>query len=320
MCKHPRGDCQPTHQVNKLNNKIPFAFYPSTEIHEEIINFSLPPAAQKLYSWLARRARPGTIQEFDKVDFDDYCNLMGRKPFSIQWFVSCFKKLIDTRLVRVVRQYRGYGFKVQVYHPWQVDEWIVDSDRSSNKNCDYSNKTFSNSNENFKKSTSNPDSSVPLYRENKEKQSKERTGSTVPKPIIRKIAAASLSEKNIHEPNSKGDFSVDTPNSSSSTPKNEFKGLKEDLKADSTTEIESTDIKTNIPRVDVKVNKKDKRTEFFLVQLDELGVVENATIRQAIKNYSDKQLNEAIALYRQRKREGYISNPCGYFIQLFPIG
>jgi len=154
--------------AHQLNNTIPSAFAAQTELHADLIDFALPPLSSKIYYWLLRRSRPGTEQEFDKADFDSFCSDRGREPYSIKWFMICFKKLLDTRLVKLVRKYCVYGFKVVVFHPWQLDDWVLND---KPRNTSYRNKTSTNSNKTSKKQTSNVDSAVPSYRgsrENKE--------------------------------------------------------------------------------------------------------------------------------------------------------
>ena len=290
-----------------MDHRIPLPFFACTELHEEILDYSLPPAAQKIYRWLTRRSKPGTIQEFDKADFDNYCLSKGRKPFSVQWFIACLKKLIDTRLIEVVRKYQGYGFKVKAYHPWQRDEWLLE-DYKSHKNCDYSNKNFSNSNKNFKKATSNTDSTVPSYRYSREKQSKHYSE----EPIKETIAAAP--KKNNGE---KCDLNQGKSKEQGFPPQPKVKEKKEDLNTSKSNNQQVNQKKKSSakpPQVDEKINNKEWRSH--LEQLDNLGVRENDTIRKAVKKYNAKRVEAAIALYGQRKREtGYIENPQAYFNQ-----
>ena len=89
----------------------------------ERIMFHASPAVRVLYFWLITKAEPGTIQEFDKEDFDAYCIKMGRrKPYSIYWFTRCIKELAETPLLTIIRRYRGYGYKVRVYCPSESQE------------------------------------------------------------------------------------------------------------------------------------------------------------------------------------------------------
>ena len=285
------------------STRIPLPFSACTELHEELLDYPLPPAAQKMYRWLIRRSKPGTIQEFDKADFDTYCISKGRKPFSNHWFNTCLKKLISTRLIEVIRKYQGYGFKIRAYHPWQLDEWLLE-DYKSNKNCDYSNKNCDYSNKNFKKAASNADSTVPSSKYNREKQSKDYSQ----EPVKETVAAAP--KKNSGE---KCDFSQGKSEEQGFTPQPKVKDQEGDLNASKSNNQQVNQKKKNPPRVDEKINNKKWRSH--LKQLDDLGVRENDTIRKAVKKYSTKRVEDTIALYQQRKREGYVENPNAYFMQ-----
>ena len=174
-------------------NTIPLTFSPSTEAHDAVINYYFPRAAGRIFDFLTRRAKPGTSQQFDKDDFDQHCIKVGRKPYSNKWFKICFDMLVSIRVVQVERKFRGYGFQVRAYHPWQVDDWIVDefqSDRQKKKK-----KTSTDESKTSAKSTRNSDSAVALDRENrvKEKGNTKATNSSdrrLPRPILKKTAFA----------------------------------------------------------------------------------------------------------------------------------
>ncbi|MGK7899694.1 MAG: hypothetical protein AB4372_40280, partial [Xenococcus sp. (in: cyanobacteria)] len=372
-------------------NTIPLAFSPLTEAHDQIINYFLPPVAQKMYSWFTRRARPGTIQEFDKEDFDEYWRDIGRKPVSKQWFMTCMKMLYKTRLVKLVRKYQGYGFKIIAYHPWQVDDWVIDDDRqkvnnppkgANSNNSDRSKnpkKNQSDLHKKFKILTRNSDSAVALDRENrvKEKGNTKAPNSSdrrIPKPILKKTAFAAAPPKTTQKPlnlvkeemraDGKEDITstqttdlketattgkkrttpIDEINDTKKTAvSNSLKGgehincrptpstsLKNDLKVksenvnqvngdnknhgDVDVKVNKKESKTKPPKVDVKINNKEWRSH--LEEVDQLGIKGNKTIVNALKTFSTERVKAAIALYRQRKIEnGYIENPCGYFMQ-----
>lgn len=218
-------------------NIIPLAFSPSTEAHDAVIKYYFPTAAGRIFDFLIRRAKAGTSQQFDKDDFDQHCIKVGRnKPYSKYWFKTCFDLLVSIRLIQVERVFRGYGYQVRVYHPWQLDDWIVDefknnktsdrtydnsynnyskegkydytySDRSSNQDRKSSKKTCNDFRKTCTKSTHDPHSSVPLDRENREKEKgntkappksdrpkpNDRPKSSdrrLPRPILKKTAFA----------------------------------------------------------------------------------------------------------------------------------
>jgi len=278
-------------------------------LHDDLINFRLPPAAQKVYFWLTRRSKPGTFQEFDKNDFDRYCLDRGRKAFSIQWFVKCIKELVNTGLLVIQRQYRGYGYKVKAYHPWQInppnpgDPAHAGAEQasasSSNKNCENSNKTcensnenFSNSNKNFKKEASNNDPAVHINREVREKQDNL--------------------EQNVVAETEK------CPNKGEKQPVTRIntkpieKPVKPDLNPDPAA-CKKLDGKGKSSRqVEQKLNKKQ---EECLNKLEDVGIPVNETIVNAVKVTDPEKITKTIAYYREQKRNNYIDNPGGYFIK-----
>ncbi|MGK7897693.1 MAG: hypothetical protein AB4372_29775, partial [Xenococcus sp. (in: cyanobacteria)] len=197
-------------------NTIPLTFSPSTEAHDAVINYYFPRAAGRIFDFLTRRAKPGTSQQFDKDDFDQHCIKVGRKPYSNKWFKICFDMLVSIRVVQVERKFQGYGFQVRAYHPWQIDDWVVDefqSDRQKKKK-----KTSTEETKTSPRSTRNSDSAVALDRESKFKEKgntkappksdrpkpkpndrPKSSDRSRPKPILKKTAFASAPPKNSQE-------------------------------------------------------------------------------------------------------------------------
>jgi len=70
---------------------------------------------------------------------------------------------------------------------------------------------------------------------------------------------------------------------------------------------------TNISKVDYIVNSKWKE---LIPLLDSTGIPINKTLISLLKLYSAEKVENAIALYRNRKREKYIENPSGYFTKI----
>jgi hypothetical protein len=65
--------------------------------------------------------------------------------------------------------------------------------------------------------------------------------------------------------------------------------------------------------VDVKIN--NKKWESHLKELETLGVPQNPTVVKMVKSHEAKEVENAIALIRNRKRDKHIPNPAGYFVQ-----
>ena len=65
-------------------------------------------------------------------------------------------------------------------------------------------------------------------------------------------------------------------------------------------------------RVDYIVNAKWKEQ---VKELNSTGIPINKTLVNLLKMYESEQVERAIALFRERKREKQIENPSGYFVQ-----
>ena len=68
---------------------------------------------------------------------------------------------------------------------------------------------------------------------------------------------------------------------------------------------------TKLAWVDLLVNAK-WRSQIPL--LDSVGISINKTIEDLLKMYSAERVENAVAIYRQRKRQSHIPNPAGYFV------
>ena len=85
------------------------------------------------------------------------------------------------------------------------------------------------------------------------------------------------------------------------------------------TNINSVDVQPNIDEdkktVEVDENINNKKWESHLKELDSLGVPANPTVVKMVKSHQRKEVESAIALVRNRKRDKHIPNPAGYFVQ-----
>lgn len=76
--------------------------------------------------------------------------------------------------------------------------------------------------------------------------------------------------------------------------------------------------KTTSPRVEQKINNSQWR--LHLDKLDELGLKLNQNIENLVKSYSSKDVELAIALFIERRRQGTLVKPEGYFVQTLKEG
>ena len=307
VVRHP-GIGQPMRQVNKMDHRIPLPFFACTQLHlETYLKYKLPTAAIHLYEWAMRNIPSGAEQEFTKQEYDKYCLQVGKKPPGQRWFNACIEKLIKTRLLKVIYRCQGRWFRIIAYHPWQLDDWLLE-DIKKNKKIPKRNEKIPERNEKIPENGSNVDSTVDSCREKKvrkEKQCKDK-----PKKAV-EVNVAAAPKKNNGE---KCDFSQGKSEERGFIPQPKVKDQNEDLNASkSNNQQVNQKEKVPPPKIDEKINNKKWRSH--LEQLDDLGVRENDTVRKAVKKYSTKRVEDAIALYRQRKREGYVENPNAYFMQ-----
>ena len=138
-----------------------------------------------------------------------------------------------------------------------------------------------------------------------------------PKTELEEVAAPSFSDSQEKCDFSQGKDKVD------SCGQTELNGLKTDLKLNldddrklDEQEIKSAVVEEKVKAKPVEVKIKNEQWRDHLEQLDELGIGENTTIKNAVKSYSTERVEKTIALYLKKKREaGYIANPGGYFMQ-----
>jgi hypothetical protein len=121
------------------------SFAPITEEFDCQFARTLPPAAKTLWTWLRRMAPVGREVEFSLKEF------ASSFDYSLKWGRKALNALIEVGLVKEIRRYHGYGFRVQVY---QVGE-LTGKKTSSNRN-----ESSPHRNETSQKPPSNPHSLV----------------------------------------------------------------------------------------------------------------------------------------------------------------
>lgn len=133
------------------------------------------------------------------------------------------------------------------------------------------------------------DSDISLYK----------TKNTLKKEQQSNVAATSFE-------NSKADLRTTEPKPNSVTSSAFFVREKENI---CSTKQNSGKDKTTV-EVEQIVNFKWKEQ---IKDLDSAGIPVNKTLIALLKSYKSEEVESAIALFKTRKREKYIPNPCGYF-------
>ena len=92
-----------------------------------------------------------------------------------------------------------------------------------------------------------------------------------------------------------------------------LKQKKEDLKPESTGNKKDIGVDKSSALAETKI--KNKNWFSHKEKLDNLGIQLNSTVLKLIKEYPSQEVESAIELLKIRKRDNYIPNPTGYFIQ-----
>lgn len=93
----------------------------------------------------------------------------------------------------------------------------------------------------------------------------------------------------------------------------ELNPLKEDLKQESTGNKKDIGVDKSSALTETKI--KNKNWFSHREELDNLGLQLNSTVLKLIKEYPSQEVERAIAFVKIRKRDKYIENPTGYFVQ-----
>lgn len=84
-------------------------------------------------------------------------------------------------------------------------------------------------------------------------------------------------------------------------------------KKDSPVDKSSVNVDEKVKKNDEKINNKNWRKH--REELDNLGIQVNSTVLRLIKKNSSESVEGAIAFLKIGKRDNYLENPTGYFVQ-----
>ena len=96
-----------------------------------------------------------------------------------------------------------------------------------------------------------------------------------------------------------------------STPQSESNSIAAQFSARSAPNQPDLNQEKELPQIDFLVNVKWRS---LIPLLDSVGISINKTIEDLLKMYSAERVENAVAIYRQRKRQSHIPNPAGYFV------
>jgi hypothetical protein len=267
------------------------AIFARITAQHDALAFSITPCARLLYRFLLRARPAGNAIEFWVKDFNEFVANYRRRPFCKRWIKKAIAQLEQIGLVKIITRYSHRCLKLVALHPGQIDE-LTDSDlpppgmrelvQTVNKNSTLCNK-------NSTKTTSNPYSAVPTYRDNLENN----------KPVVVKsyICSEGKEPKQDGEKLSQAELVYEHPEVDQTTSTNPV-GLGEET-------FSAAPTKTLEPQCNQDLVNK----------AEDLGVRLTPYLIRLITQSSAEVVKNALDALSESRREGKAKNPSGYLVQ-----
>ena len=219
-------------------------------------------------------------------------------------FRQSMKKLRDLGIVKVIR-YKAKQWNQTNYYTLdyeRLSEFMKQGAAESTEISDLC-------------ATTDRDVNIPHLEVKDSHKSYIETKITSPEKTTKQVAAAFLKKDEIEEIISEEGNHRETtskPLTDDLNPKQKT-NTKSNNKKKSPSPCSTKKYKHNSQSAETKINNQQWRSH--LNELDQLGVKINQTIINAVKFQKTEKVEGALALLKARKRDKYISNPAGYFIQ-----
>lgn len=150
------------------------AIFARITAQHDALAFGLTPCARLLYRFLLRARPAGNALEFWIKDFNEFVASHRKRPFCKRWIKAAIAQLEQIGLVKIITRYSHRCLKLVAYHPGQCDH--IDGTEppplAVQTEIHYPNQTVNKNStlgqKNSTKTTSNPYSAVPTYRDNLE--------------------------------------------------------------------------------------------------------------------------------------------------------
>ncbi len=276
------------------------AIFARITAQHDALAFGLTPCARLLYRFLLRARPAGNALEFWIKDFNEFVSQHRKRPFCKRWIKAAIAQLEKIGLVKIITRYSHRCLKLVAYHPGQYDDLdnpdpptlsvqtqIHYPSESVNKNSTLGKK-------NSTKTTSNPHSTVPTYRENLENY----------KPVV--VERYICTETEGAEENSQSleclEIVCDQPKVSQTVSANPISQGKENYSAPP---LETLELQSN----NELVNKAE-----------DLGVRLTPYLIRLIVQSSAEVVKNALDALSESRRDGKANNPSGYLVQAIKQG
>jgi hypothetical protein len=300
------------------------------------------PCARFLYQFLLRLRPAGQAIEFEFEDFNQHITQTHRRPFSNKWIKTAIAQLEEIGLVQILKKFNTHCLKLVAVHPnFFSDEKAA---QLAQKPCPYSRETS-------KKGASNPDSAVPIHRENIENNKQpvvveeifstnmESTTNTDVLGLTNLEIVAdsdrsmtsleticksneSIASLEFVEKSNESIASLETICKSNESiaslefveESNESLASLEIVGESQTVEMTSLDNSTNMGEEKFSAPRQKESSE-LLKKAEDVGVILNPYVIGLIAKAEVEVVKNAIAALKEAKRKGTVKNPTGYLVK-----
>jgi hypothetical protein len=161
----PHSDNKPVRRVTAWTKK-----------HDELcLKYKIPSSAQKLWHWLIRYGQVGKRIEPSLKEFNDWIEPERGKPFCQKQLKNAFNKLVECKLVKLVKKYSWHEFKLII----KPLDWLEPRKNTSEKKSDSENSSSTLQAETRENKSKNSDE-VNQQQQSIDHQNSEVTNNTKP--------------------------------------------------------------------------------------------------------------------------------------------
>lgn len=291
------------------------AFARITDEHD-LWTVYVSPCAGFLYRFLLRLRPAGQAIEFEFEDFNQHITRTHRRPFSQKWIQAAIAQLEEIGLIQVLKKFNSHCLKLAAVHPSFFTE--EKAAELAQKPCPYSKETS-------QKEASNPDSVVPIHRENIENNKQPVVVGEVFSTNVESTTNADvlgLINLEIVADSDRSMTSLETIcKSNESLAILEFVEENHDslssleiVGESQTFEVTALDDPTNMGEEKFSAPRQKDSSE-LLAKAEDVGVILNPYVIGLIAKATAEVVENAIAALKEAKRKGTVKNPTGYLVK-----
>ncbi|MGI8500150.1 MAG: hypothetical protein ACR2LR_03305 [Hassallia sp.] len=165
----PQNDNKPVPRVTAWTKK-----------HDEYcLQYKIPNSAQKLWHWLICYGQVGKRIEPSLKEFNDWIESERGKPYCYKQLKNAFNKLLECKLLKLIRQYNWHEFKLII----KPLDWLEPRNKTSEKKSEFENSNSKTQAETIENQSKNLDT-VYQQQHSIDPKEKEVANSTRTKPQV----------------------------------------------------------------------------------------------------------------------------------------